>query len=45
MEGEGVHEMVLGDVLPLVVENVIACNAAWYWAGVALPVKVRTPPA
>ena len=31
-------------VLVLVVENVTDCKAAWYWAGVALPLKVSTPP-
>ena len=30
--------------LALVVENVTDCRAAWYWAGVALPLKVSTPP-
>ena len=31
-------------VLVLVEENVTDCKAAWYWAGVALPLKVSTPP-
>ena len=30
-------------VLVLVEENVTDCKAAWYWAGVALPLKVSTP--
>ena len=28
----------------LVVENVTDCKADWYWATVAEPVKVSTPP-
>ena len=28
----------------LMVENVTDRKAAWYWAGVALPLKVKTPP-
>ena len=31
-------------VLVLVEENVTDCKAVWYWAGVALPLKVSTPP-
>ena len=31
-------------VLVLVVENVTDCKAVWYWAGVALPLRVSTPP-
>ena len=31
-------------VFGVVVENVTDCRAAWYWAGVALPLKVSTPP-
>ena len=30
-------------VLVLVVENVTDCKAVWYWAGVALPLRVSTP--
>ena len=36
--------MVRVVVFVLVVENVTDCKAAVYWAGVALPVKVSTPP-
>ena len=28
----------------LLFANVIDCNAVWYWATVAVPVKVNTPP-
>ena len=38
-------EMFRVAVLVLVEENVTDCKAAWYWAGVALPVRVSTPPA
>jgi hypothetical protein len=31
--------------LVLVEENVTDCKAVWYWAGVALPLKVKTPAA
>ena len=31
-------------VLVLVEENVTDFKAVWYWAGVALPLKVSTPP-
>jgi hypothetical protein len=30
-------------VFELVVENVTDCKAVWYWAGVALPLKVSVP--
>ena len=30
-------------VFVLVVENVTDCKAVWYWAGVALPLRVSTP--
>ena len=29
----------------LVEENVTDCKAVWYWAGVAVPLKVSTPAA
>ena len=31
-------------VFELVVENVTDCKAVWYWAAVALPLRVSTPP-
>ena len=31
-------------VFVLVVENVTDCKAVWYWATVAVPLKVSTPP-
>ena len=37
-------EMARAVVVVLVVEKVIDRNAAWYCAGVPLPVKVSTPP-
>ena len=30
-------------VVVLVVEKETDCKAAWYWAGVALPLKVNVP--
>ena len=37
-------EIARAVVFVLVVENVTDSKAAWYWAGVALPLKVSTPP-
>ncbi len=37
-------EMDRGLKLVLVVEKVTEWRAVWYWAGVALPVSVSTPP-
>ena len=36
-------EIVRVVVFVLVVENVTDCKAVWYWAGVALPLRVSTP--